>query len=142
MSRQTTLALHTHICRHKQTEKQTDTHIDRQTDRETYPPCSKKVCTQSLLCRSQTFTVLSSLPDTIRRPSGENLPAYRHTQSQIDNVTCTYTDTHHCRTLSDNRQVTRSSAIAEGPRDASCQLKSCQLPRSSAVRQVLNKSKL
>jgi len=36
----------------------------------------------------------------------------------------------------------RSSAIAEGPRDASCQLKSCQLPRSSAEQQVLNKSKL
>jgi len=28
--------------------------------------------------------------------------------------------------------VTRSSAIAEGPRDASCQLKTCQLPRNSA----------
>jgi len=27
---------------------------------------------------------------------------------------------------------TRSSAIAEVPRDASCQLKSCQLPRNSA----------
>jgi len=27
---------------------------------------------------------------------------------------------------------TRSSAIAEGPHDASCQLKSCQLPRNSA----------
>jgi len=28
--------------------------------------------------------------------------------------------------------ITRSSAIAEGPRGASCQLKSCQLPRNSA----------
>jgi len=41
---------------------------------------------------------------------------------------------------------TKSSAITEGPRTASCQLKSCQLPRNSAetilVRQVLNKSKL
>jgi len=30
------------------------------------------------------------------------------------------------------RRRTRSSAIAEGPRNASCQLKFCQLPRNSA----------
>ena len=30
------------------------------------------------------------------------------------------------------QEVTRSSAIAEGPRDASCQLISWQLPRNSA----------
>ena len=39
--------------------------------------------------------------------------------------------------IGDFRQITgyistRSSAIAEGPRDASCQFKSCQLPRNSA----------
>jgi len=31
-----------------------------------------------------------------------------------------------------NSNSTRNSAIAEGPRDASCQLKSYQLPRNSA----------
>jgi len=34
--------------------------------------------------------------------------------------------------LTVSRFSTRSSAITEGPRDASCQLKSCQLPRNSA----------
>jgi len=31
-----------------------------------------------------------------------------------------------------DQHKTRSSAIAHGTRDASCQLKSCQLPRNSA----------
>ena len=30
------------------------------------------------------------------------------------------------------QNLTRSSAVTEGPRDVSCQLKSCQLPRNSA----------
>jgi len=36
------------------------------------------------------------------------------------------------RAVESVRKKTRSSAIAEGPHDASCQLKSCQLPRKSA----------
>jgi len=40
--------------------------------------------------------------------------------------------TLECYKLHAHTVVTRSSAIADGPRDASCQSKSCQLPRSSA----------
>ena len=50
-----------------------------------------------------------------------------------------------CLSVTNQCSTTRSSAIAEGPRNALCQLKSCQLPRNSAettCRQVLNKSKL
>lgn len=39
----------------------------------TYPPCSQKECMHSLLVLSHSLTVLSSLADTINRPSGENL---------------------------------------------------------------------
>ena len=51
----------------------------------TYPPCSKNVWTHSLLCRSQTFTVLSSLPETMSRPSGENL-TQQHIPTNVPHI--------------------------------------------------------
>ena len=47
-----------------------------------------------------------------------------HTQNKIGSF--------FCLTVYTAQKSTRSSAIAEGPRDASCQLKSCQLPPNSA----------
>ena len=79
---------------------------------------------------------------------------FLHTHAYIIDMICllhTHTHTHPFNGLlswttraSQHQKRTRSSAIAEGPRDASCQLKSCQLPRNSAetIRRVLNKSKL
>ena len=39
----------------------------------TYPPCSQYEWTHSRLVLSHSLTVLSSLADTMSRPSGENL---------------------------------------------------------------------
>jgi len=47
-------------------------------------------------------------------------------------VYITRTALFHHKHVTAKKRKTRSSAIAEVPRDASCQLKSCQLPRSSA----------
>jgi len=57
------------------------------------------------------------------------------------NQICVYMTRKTYVAFNPNYLPTRSSAIAEGPRDASCQLKSCQLPRNSAettCTQVLN----
>ena len=51
---------------------------------------------------------------------------------QASTCPCTRTPPVACPRRSTRAMQTRSSAIAEGPRDASCQLKSCQLPRNSA----------
>ena len=50
----------------------------------------------------------------------------------VRDETETETETLQVAETLPRRLVTRSSAIAEGQRDASCQLKSCQLPRNSA----------
>ena len=71
--------------------------------------------------------------------------SYRSVDSQTLHVNIHQVDHMQNGPTNSAAITTRSSATAEEPRDASCQLKSCQLPRNSAetlVRQVLNKSKL
>jgi len=67
------------------------------------------------VCHSQV-SVLSKRMDELSLFWGQRLPLTYHTM-RYNEIQAT---------------GTRSSAIAERPRDASCQLKSCQLPRNSA----------
>ena len=62
-------------------------------------------------------------------------PQLRHTHSGLVVKVVGLTSSEGCLVEHESsvvKIITRSSAIAEGPRDASCQLKSCQLPRNSA----------
>jgi len=61
------------------------------------------------------------------RPSNSHEPFRRHHMHSIDMTHCCWGWVSRvvCEL---GTQYTRSSAIAEGPHDASCQLKSCQLP--------------
>jgi len=55
---------------------------------------------------------------------------------QLRNSSCSIAFHHGIENVDNTfvrRALTRSSAIAEGPRDAPCRLKSCQLPRNSAA---------
>lgn len=50
----------------------------------THPPCSQYECTHSRLVLSHSLTVLSSLADTMSRPSGENLSQTRQVTPQAE----------------------------------------------------------
>jgi len=69
----------------------------------------------------------------------KRLLLFRAQEMMSSNSLSTYASTslpqaeiNDSRHLNATTKTTRSSAIAEGPRDALCQLKSCQLPRNSA----------
>ena len=102
--------------------------------------CDKQVCIQPSTAAGNV-----TLPAAVRRaavdryhpPAGSTEAAgllllllWAHVGTDVYRRTpdtCTDPASHAARAV-----PTRSSAIAEGPRDASCQLKSCQLPRNSA----------
>ena len=96
----------------------------------TYPPCSQYEWTHSRLVLSHSLTVLSSLADTMSRPSGENLkrgdrghntnqqtPQVPHTALQALFLGCPAQEctgaTHPARNLSDPGQALFS--LQDGP---------------------------
>ena len=78
-----------------------------------------------LILRSQLVVKITW--STINTKGGHT---YTHTHTHTHPFNGSFSRT--TRVMSQYQKGTRSSAIAEGPRDASCQLKSCQLPRNSA----------
>ena len=84
----------------------------------------------------QSLTVTSALQQSLQSITHARARARTHVRTHARTHVHTHTRlTALCPGLpgwARTRKVTRSSAIAEGPRDTSCQLKYCQLPRNSA----------
>jgi len=74
--------------------------------------------------QSNTFTWSEQNPRVPNMPTSMLDPAVKHRIILLHKLA-----NHN---MSTEKTTTRSSAITEGPRDASCQTESCQLPRNSA----------
>ena len=87
---------------------------------------------ENLYIFTQTFMLINICRFVTRRLAGLSYDVVCVIQCLavlIEHRLVTDTNRHRHATTA---VTARSSAIAEGPRDASCQLKSCQLPRNSA----------
>ena len=95
--------------------------------------------TMAICCAATDNTGRSIRLNSSKQPHDPDCarPAHQCSDRPTDRPTqrCVYLFTTHCHSVTAKTlylNVTRSSAVADGPRDASCQLKSCQLPRNSA----------
>ena len=72
------------------------------------------------------------LAETLARTRGSPITSARITGSRSDELAAPETRRRPAAATDDKQRATTSSAVADGPRDPSCQLKSRQLPRNSA----------
>jgi len=105
---------------------------DRQTDRQTQAHGYYRGCLASR-GKNRFFRARQYLKDTVIHINKKHLVTGPHFYRAM---LCIRGTSHGPVSVSlsvrSRSSTTRSSAIAEGPRDASCKLKSCQLPHNSA----------